>query len=80
MLIISPSIPMRPDTFKNWSKLRTAHPLMIIWMRYRPGWLKELYQGGELSYICRTSGVGLHVALVAVALITIIGIFGEYHL
>ena len=80
MLTISPYIPMRPDTFKNWSKLRIAHPLMITWMYYRPRLLKEIYQQGELGYIWRTSGVSLRVALVAALLITFTGVIGKYHL
>ena len=79
LFLMTPYIPMRPNIFKEWSKRYTSNPFMS-WMYYRPGLLKELYQQGQLGYIWRTSGVMLRVALVAAALITIIGVFGEYHL
>ena len=53
---------------------------MITWHFYRPGLLKEFYQAGDLSYIWRTSGVSLRVALVAALIIMLTGVFGKYDL
>ena len=43
MILISPLIPMRPDTFKMASNSPTR---TITWHFYRPGLLKEFYQAG----------------------------------
>ena len=75
MLLMAPLIPMRPDTFKDWS---TRYPF-FTWMYYRPGDLKDAYIAGEFGYIWRTHGVILRAALAAAALIIIVGVFGEYH-
>ena len=77
MVICTPHIPMRPDHFRN--KVRT-HTLksMVICNYYQLGYLKWLYQQGDLGYIWRVSGgVPLRVALVVAGLITITGVVGE---
>ena len=79
MLLISPYIPMRPESFKNWSNHFSPFR-MISWMHYRPGLLKEFYQAGDIGYIWRTSGLRLRVALVVTLIITLTGVFGKYDL
>ena len=80
MLLISPYIPMRPESFKKLYKIYTSnHMIWITWMYYRPGLLKEIYQQGDISFIWKVSGVDMRMAFVAALVITIIGVFGEYH-
>ena len=72
MLLISPYIPMRTESFKKLYKIYSSSPM--IWMTgmyYRPGLLKEVYQQGDLRYVhtwrlrlrlrqcqCKTSRMG----------------------
>ena len=75
MPLCTPIIPMRLDTFRKW--VRTNSLLQCRY--YQVGWLKEIYQQGDLSYIWNISGgVPLRIALIAAAFITIIGVLGVY--
>ena len=78
MAICTPHIPMRPDHFKNKVKTHTLKS-MIICNYYQLGYLKWLYQQGDLGYIWNVSGgIPLRVALVVAGMITITGLAGEY--
>ena len=80
MLLISPLIPMRHESFKKLYKIYTSNPMIwMTWMYYRPGLLKEVYQQGDISFIWKVSGVDMRMAFVAALVTTLIGVFGEYH-
>ena len=80
MVICTPHIPMRPDHFRNKVNTHTLKS-MVICNYYQLGYLKWLYQQGDLGYIWRISGdVPLRVALVVAGMITITGVVGEYRI
>ena len=75
-MLSKPYIPMRADTFKEWSKRISPNPYLTV-VDYKPGLLKDMDQQGNLAYIWRTSGIKLRVVLVAVLMIILTGVFGK---
>ena len=78
MLLCSPYVPMKPGSFRDWAKRYDYDYGMLTCWGVVSGYLKEVYQEGDLSFIWNTyGGTTLRVALVVAVLITITGVLGK---
>ena len=79
MALFTPYIPVYPNLYRNKDNTLTMKYLIYCFW-YEEAWVKAIYHRGDLSYIWSTYGeLALRLALVTAALISIIGVFGEYH-
>ena len=75
MLLCTPNVPMRPDTFRDWTE---NHNALLGCFNYYLGVLEVKYGESNWNYIWTHETLGLSLAFAAAVLIFLSGIIGEY--
>ena len=76
MLLCTPNVPMRPDTFRDWTE--NQNPLLGCF-NYYLGVLEVKYGESNWNYIWTHETLGLSLAFAAAMVIFLSGIIGESH-
>ena len=76
MLLCTPNVPMRPDTFRDWTE---NHNSLLGCFNYYLGVLEVAYGESSWNYIWTHETLGLSLAFAAAMVIFLSGIIGEYH-
>ena len=76
MLLCTPNVPMRPDTFRDWTE---NHNALLGCFNYYLGVLEVKYGESNWNYIWTHETLGLSLAFAAAMVIFLSGIIGKYH-